>query len=160
MSKLNEELVKTLSERLRKRSWQLASVESCTGGGLSFLLTSLPGSSFWFERGFVTYSNQSKIDMVGVREMTLLQHGAVSEVVAYEMALGALLQSHASVSVAITGIAGPEGGTETKPVGTVWIATAKETDEAQAQLYQFNGDRASIREQAITAALQQLLTVV
>lgn len=148
-------LVEELGNALMKRQWQCVTAESCTGGGLAYWLTSIPGSSAWFERGFVTYSNHAKEELLGVSSATLTNFGAVSRETAQEMARGALQNSRAHISVAITGIAGPDGGTVEKPVGLVWIATATQ-DQVHAESYVFQGDRWSIREQSILAALQQL----
>jgi nicotinamide-nucleotide amidase len=149
--------VEELSKRLRAREWSVAVAESCTGGGLAYLLTSMPGSSAWFERGFVTYSNLAKHEMLGVSHDTLARCGAVSRETAGEMAEGALTHSHGQISVAITGIAGPEGGVPGKPVGTVWIAWALRSGTAEARRYHFTGDREAVRAQAIEAALNGLL---
>jgi len=130
----------------------LVTAESCTGGGLAYAITAIPGSSKWFERGFVTYSNESKQELLGVSSNTLEKYGAVSEQTVIEMAHGALRNSHADFSIAITGIAGPDGGTAEKPVGTVWFAWGTK-DKIQSQLKFFQGDRKSIREQAIEYAL-------
>jgi nicotinamide-nucleotide amidase len=135
----------------------LATAESCTGGLVAELITAVPGSSALFERGFVTYSNLAKQEMLGVPKATIEQYGAVSEQTAIAMALGALKHSHAHMSVAITGIAGPDGGSADKPVGTVWFAWAKKNGTCQAQLQHFTGDRVSIREQAAEFALNQLI---
>ncbi len=140
-----------------KRGITLAVAESCTGGGLSYWLSSVPGSSTWFERGFVTYSNQAKIDMLGVSAETLAQFGAVSEETAREMAQGVLAHSHADIGIAITGIAGPDGGSTEKPVGTVWIAAASRSQETFAQQYLFTGDRQEVRLRAIAQALEMIL---
>jgi nicotinamide-nucleotide amidase len=153
----HQELVETLANRLIPRGLMLVTAESCTGGWLAQAITSAPGSSQWFERGFVTYSNASKHEVLGVKEETLARYGAVSGQSAEEMAAGALRHSHAQVSVAITGIAGPGGGSDEKPVGTVWIAWGREGDEVQAKLYCFTGDRHAIRGQAVTAALRGLI---
>lgn len=151
---LAEELGKVLTER----RWQCVTAESCTGGGLSYWITSIPGSSAWFERGLVTYSNQAKQELLGVRATTLANFGAVSAETAQEMAIGALQHSPAHISVAVTGIAGPDGGSLDKPVGLIWIATATTTEgQVNAEGYVFQGDRCSTREQSIAAALQQLL---
>lgn len=116
-----DSLLEQLTSVLAKKQYKIVTAESCTGGLLAQLLTDLPGSSAWFERGFVTYSNESKQELLGVKEELLLQFGAVSQEVVESMALGALKNSHADLSVAISGIAGPGGGTKEKPVGTVWI---------------------------------------
>ncbi len=144
---------------LKERGLLLATAESCTGGGLSYWLTSVPGSSEWFERGFVTYSNSAKIDMLGVSSETLEEFGAVSEEVVNEMADGALTYSAADVSIAITGVAGPGGGTPDKPVGTVWLAWSHSVTTLTKQ-YHFEGDRQSIRQQAIEQALSVLLAIL
>ncbi len=150
-------LVEKLGKVLTERRWQCVTAESCTGGGLSYWITSIPGSSIWFERGLVTYSNQAKQELLGVKAATLTKFGAVSAETAHEMALGALQHSPAHISAAITGIAGPDGGSTDKPVGLVWIATATKENQVNAKSYLFPGDRYSIREQSIVAALQQLL---
>lgn len=151
-----ELLISNLSQLLKSKQLKLTTAESCTGGGLAYALTSLPGSSDWFERGFVTYSNISKGEMLGVLTTTLNDFGAVSEEIAREMALGALEFSTAQISVAITGIAGPTGGTDAKPVGTVWIACSN-GEHTESQGYLFSGDRESIRNQSILAALEKLV---
>lgn len=152
-------LAETLAKTLIERQWQCVTAESCTGGGLSYWLTSIPGSSVWFERGLVTYSNQAKQELLGVRAATLANFGAVSAETAQEMALGALKHSPAHVSAAITGIAGPDGGSVDKPVGLVWIATATKQGDINTKSYLFQGDRCSVREQSIDAALQQMLEI-
>ncbi|OGT37912.1 MAG: hypothetical protein A3F12_07170 [Gammaproteobacteria bacterium RIFCSPHIGHO2_12_FULL_38_14] len=141
---------------LLKQHLKLATAESCTGGGLSFWITSIPGSSTWFERGFVTYSNESKIEILGVKTETLEKYGAVSRETAIEMAEGALKKSHANIALAITGIAGPDGGSKEKPVGTVWIALAdSQSTVASCTVYQ--GDRNIIRNKTIEDSFQLLL---
>lgn len=160
MSETLEQLASTLGEQALEKQHMICTAESCTGGGVAYMITEIAGSSGWFDRGFVTYSNAAKHDMLGVRSETLDTHGAVSECVAREMAEGALVHSQASLSVAITGIAGPGGGTPTKPVGTVWFAWAKEensTRRCDAQRHQLQGNRQAIREQAISIALRGLL---
>jgi nicotinamide-nucleotide amidase len=149
-------LVTQLAERLTRRGWWLVCAESCTGGGIAAALTDLAGSSAWFDRGFVTYSNQAKQDMLGVAAETLARHGAVSRETAVEMARGALARSNAQLSVAVTGIAGPSGGTPDKPVGTVWLAWADEQG-VSATCERFPGDRARVRAATIDAALDGLL---
>ena len=150
------ELVKEISQGLLERQLKVAAAESCTGGGVAYWLTSLSGSSDWFERGFVTYSNAAKEEMLGVRSATLKTFGAVSEETAREMAAGALKNSAAQCSVAITGIAGPLGGSAEKPVGTVWFAWGFPTETILAERRLFSGDRGEIREQAIRVALEGL----
>ncbi len=135
----------------------LATVESCTGGLLAATLTELPGSSAMFTHGFVTYSNEAKHEMVGVELKTLGQHGAVSEPVSREMAEGALRRARVDIAVSITGIAGPSGGTEKKPVGTVHFACAAKGKTTLHTHKQFNGDRSAIRLAAVNQALDMIL---
>lgn len=150
-----EQLAVETGRLLAAKNLKMTAAESCTGGWIAKLVTDVPGSSAWFERGFVTYSNQSKRDMLGVREDTLTHFGAVSEQVALQMALGALVNSYADVSVAVTGIAGPGGGSAYKPVGTVWIAWA-DHDGVSAQRCWFPGNRDGVRRQTVVHALQGL----
>lgn len=138
----------------------LASAESCTGGWLAKTATDLVGSSQWFERGFVTYSNEAKQDLLGVSADTLAQHGAVSEATAREMAQGALAHSRAQVSLAITGIAGPGGATPDKPVGLVWFAWARRGAEPVVRSVRFKGDRDAVRRAAVATAWQGLLDLL
>jgi nicotinamide-nucleotide amidase len=147
----------TLGEYLKARNLMLATAESCTGGWVSEVITSIPGSSMWFERGFVTYSDIAKQEMLGVSSNALDYHGAASEETVRQMAKGALAHSHAQISIAITGIAGPSGATLSKPLGTVWIAWAGKTWITRAQRFQFKGDRHSIRMQSVQCALEGLL---
>ncbi|WDY17512.1 nicotinamide-nucleotide amidase [Salmonella enterica subsp. enterica serovar Derby] len=141
---------------LKARGATVTTAESCTGGWLAKAITDIAGSSAWFERGFVTYSNEAKAQMIGVREETLAQHGAVSEPVVVEMAIGALKAARADFAVAISGIAGPDGGSKEKPVGTVWFAFASASGEGITRRECFSGDRESVRRQATTYALQTL----
>ena len=152
-----ESEVAVLAEALRAGGTMLATAESCTGGLIAAACTALAGSSDWFERGFVTYSNAAKIEMLGVEPALIAVHGAVSAEVACAMAEGALARSHATWSVAVTGIAGPSGATPGKPVGTVWLALAAKDFAGRAELLQLSGDRASIREQTVRRALQRLI---
>jgi nicotinamide-nucleotide amidase len=152
-----EKLVIALGQQLKAQAWKLASAESCTGGGLAYWVTSIAGSSEWFERGFVTYSNSAKEEMLGVNPATLAAHGAVSAAVAQEMAEGVLRFSKADISVAITGIAGPGGGTPEKPIGTVWFAWAGRKFETKTKVAFLTGNRSDIRNQAIHLALENLL---
>jgi len=145
--------VAELAELLLARGLKLSTAESCTGGWLAKTLTDRPGSSAWFEFGFVTYGNNAKHRLLDVREKTLAAHGAVSQQVAEELATGARRVSGADVAVAITGIAGPAGGTADKPVGTVWLAWAGPDDLVGAERHEFPGDRAAVRSQAVAAAL-------
>ena len=146
-----------LASRLTRQGLQLAAAESCTGGWLAKVCTDAAGSSAWFERGFVTYSNLAKQQMLGVSEQTLQQNGAVSEAVVVEMVTGALRHSGAQLAVAISGVAGPGGGSGDKPVGTVWFAWKRELMPAVAGVFHFDGDRDAVRRQAVAQALQGLL---
>ncbi len=138
-------LVQQLSELLIERGWMIATVESCTGGMIAESITRMPGSSDWFERGFVTYSNDAKQELVGVSSESLHDHGAVSSAVAREMAVGGIQSSRADLAVSVTGVAGPDGGSEEKPVGTVWIAWADRNGKVIDQEYLFSGDRQQVR---------------
>lgn len=155
-----EELAKQLGDQLKIHHLKLATAESCTGGGLSYAITSIPGSSAWFDRGFVTYSNTSKEELLSVSPLTLATFGSVSAETAQEMAEGALNHSQAQISIALTGIAGPEGGTPTKPVGTVWIAAATFATPTQVIHHLFSGERASVREESIKSGLRILLNII
>jgi nicotinamide-nucleotide amidase len=155
-----EPLVLALAARLKARRWMLATAESCTGGMISTACTSASGSSDWFERGFVTYSNDAKTEMLGVSAATIHRHGAVSSEVALAMADGAVVHSKAGVAVAVTGIAGPTGGTPDKPVGTVWMALALPGHPTRSELLQLQGDRAAVREQTTQRALQALIAAL
>ena len=150
-------LAERLGEALRGRGWQLATAESCTGGWVAKLVTDVPGSSHWFDRGFVTYTNISKQEMLGVAAATLQRCGAVSQDTVVEMAEGALRHSQAQLSVAISGIAGPGGATPDKPVGTVCLAWAGTGLATISRTEHFSGDREAVRRQAVEAALQGLL---
>ncbi|HLO62996.1 MAG TPA: nicotinamide-nucleotide amidase [Azonexus sp.] len=156
MSEL-EKLAERVGLALLERGEWLVAAESCTGGWVAQSLTAIAGSSAWFDRGFVTYSNAAKIDMLAVPETTLERHGAVSEATARAMAQGALAYSRAHWSLAITGIAGPSGGTPDKPVGTVCFAWASRDGGCEAQTCHFTGDRAAVREQSVAHALNGLL---
>ncbi len=138
---------------LTDRGWRVVTAESCTGGLIAATCTGLSGSSQWFDRGFVTYSNQAKIDQLGVSPELLAQHGAVSEPVARAMAQGALQRSAAQVAVAVTGIAGPSGQVPGKPVGTVHLAVAAQGLATRHARFQFEGDRQAVREAAVCVAL-------
>jgi len=150
-----EQLARETGYLLAKKKFSMTAAESCTGGWIAKLMTDIPGSSAWFERGFVTYSNQAKMDMLGVREDTLALFGAVSEQVALQMAQGALANSRADLSVAVTGIAGPGGGSKFKPVGTVWMAWAG-NNSLIAERCWFAGDREQVRRQTVAHALKRL----
>ena len=149
-------LAKSLGERLKRASETLATAESCTGGWAAQVVTSVAGSSAWFERGFVTYSDAAKQDLLGVRAETLRAHGAVSEETAREMASGALARSQATVALSITGVAGPGGGTPEKPVGTVCFAWARGA-EVRSEAHRLAGDRESIRRQSVILALEGVM---
>ncbi len=146
-----------LGELLTARGWRLATAESCTGGWIAKVVTDIPGSSGWFERGFVSYSNAAKQEMLGVRPETLDAQGAVSEGTVREMAAGAIERSRAQVAVAVSGIAGPSGGSADKPLGTVCFAWAIPGCEIQTRRLQFAGDRDQVRHQAVRVALELLL---
>ncbi len=152
-----QQLVEQLASTLLARGERLATAESCTGGLIAGCCTDLAGSSNWFERGFVTYSNEAKTELLGVRAIVIEVHGAVSEPVANAMASGALQHSYADWSVAVTGIAGPGGGSADKPVGTVWIAWCNANGAAQAERFLFAGDRAAVRAQTVARALEGLI---
>lgn len=152
-----EALARRLGERLLAGGQTLATAESCTGGWVAKVLTDVPGSSGWFERGFVTYSNRSKQEMLGVRAETLERHGAVSEQTVREMAAGVLRHSPAGLSLSISGIAGPGGGTEEKPVGTVWFGWGRRGGAVRTRLLHLAGDREAVRRQAVAVALQGVI---
>lgn len=154
------QIVQQLGEILQKNGLTMVTAESCTGGGIAQVITEMPGSSAWFDRAYVTYSNPSKVDMLQVKKSTLTEHGAVSEAVAKEMVTGALMLSGADLAVSVTGIAGPGGGTEEKPVGMVYIAWGKGKEGVKGELCFFTGDRASIRQQTIHCALNTCLTMM
>lgn len=149
-------LVGELASCLQRRGWWLSCAESCTGGGIAAALTGIAGSSAWFDRGFVTYSNPSKVEMLGVSTRTLERFGAVSCETVSEMAQGALDFSRADLSVAVSGIAGPGGGTPGRPVGTVWLAWAS-VDGVDTRREAFDGDRKAVRAATVDAALAGLL---
>jgi nicotinamide-nucleotide amidase len=150
-------LAAMLGVALRRHGLTAATAESCTGGLVAGAITDIPGSSAWFERGFVTYSNEAKMEMLGVRPETLATHGAVSEATAAEMATGALTHSRADVAVAVTGIAGPDGGNPAKPVGTVCFAWARRNRAVDTDTRRFAGDRAAVRAATVEAALRGLI---
>jgi nicotinamide-nucleotide amidase len=148
--------VTELATALEGRGWMLAAAESCTGGLIAAACTDVSGSSNWFERGFVTYSDESKTQMLGVDPALIRAHGAVSEAVVRAMAAGALRHSGAQVSVAVTGVAGPTGGSAEKPVGTVWFGFMVD-GALSSEMRRFNGDRAAVRAATVQYALQGLL---
>lgn len=151
--------VARLSGLLMERGWMLAAAESCTGGLIAATCTAVSGSSEWFERGFVTYSNEAKADMLGVDPAQIVAHGAVSEVVARAMAHGAVRHSRARVGVSVTGIAGPTGGSTDKPVGTVWFGFMVD-GRLSSELKRFDGDRAAVRTATVRHALQRAAQLV
>jgi nicotinamide-nucleotide amidase len=151
--------VSRLAELLLARKWRLVTAESCTGGMISAAFTDLAGSSAWFERGFVTYSNDAKMELLGVEERILRRAGAVCQGVAKAMALGAIAQSHAQVAVAVTGVAGPTGGSPAKPVGTVWFGFAIPGHVVTEKCH-FDGDRAAVRSATVHHAIAQLIALL
>jgi nicotinamide-nucleotide amidase len=148
--------VHALAVRLRARNWRLATAESCTGGLVAAACTAVAGSSEWFDRGFVTYSNEAKHELLGVPRALIDAHGAVSAPVARAMAEGAIARSGADLAVSVTGIAGPGGATPDKPVGTVWLGWCCRGEESQAQRLQLQGGRADVRAQTVGVVLQRL----
>ena len=150
-------LAESLGRKLQEKGARLVTAESCTGGWAAQAVTAIAGSSAWFERGFVTYSDEAKAELLGVRRETLERHGAVSEETAREMALGALARSRGSVALAITGIAGPGGGSAAKPVGTVCFAWAARGGALRSETRLFSGDREAVRRQSVERALRGTL---
>ena len=164
MSLLNQELsaqeiIALLANLMLKNSLFMATAESCTGGMIAAACTDLAGSSAWFERGFVTYSNAAKTELLGVDAALIAQHGAVSEPVARAMAFGAIRHSQAQVSVAVTGVAGPSGGSVDKPVGTVWFGFSVAGTLTSERML-FDGDRAAVRAATVDHAVGKLLTLL
>ena len=153
------EHVVQLADLLLKKRWYLATAESCTGGMIAAACTDLAGSSAWFERSFVTYSNAAKTELLGVAADLIAQHGAVSEAVARAMAQGALAKSRAQVAVSVTGVAGPTGGSASKPVGTVWFGFATPAGVV-TETRLFAGDRAAVRQATVLHALRRLISLV
>ena len=156
---LTPTLTGLVADLMLKRGWLLATAESCTGGMISAACTDLAGSSAWFERGFVTYSNEAKSELLGVDAALITAHGAVSEEVARAMAQGAIAHSRAQVAVAVTGVAGPTGGSRAKPVGTVWFGFSVE-GRLSSELQRFDGDRAAVRAATVRHALQRLVQLL
>ncbi|WP_028009588.1 CinA family protein [Solimonas flava] len=154
---MSDRLVERIAAALLARGEWLATAESCTGGLIAKLLTDLPGSSGWFERGLVTYSNLAKMELLGVPDAVLAEHGAVSDECARAMARGVLRAAPVDWGIAVTGIAGPGGGSDDKPVGTVWIAWSRRGHAPDAHRFFFEGGRDSVREQTAQAALEGLL---
>jgi nicotinamide-nucleotide amidase len=153
-------LAREVGAALARSGLVLATAESCTGGWVAECVTDVAGSSGWFDRGFVTYSNEAKSELLGVDPHTIEIHGAVSEVTVRAMAVGALRHSRAQVAVAVSGIAGPSGGTLEKPVGTVWFAWQRLGAECRTRLERFEGGRREVRRQAVAVALQGVLDVI
>ncbi|CAM3012891.1 nicotinamide-nucleotide amidase [Vibrio mytili] len=145
-----------VGELLAQHQHVMTTAESCTGGGIASAITDISGSSAWLDRAFVTYSNEAKMEMLGVQAQTLETHGAVSEPVVIEMVQGALKHSNATIGVSVSGIAGPGGGSEEKPVGTVCFAFADKQDWLLVETMHFTGDRAKVREQAVFHALTRI----
>jgi len=155
----HEELAIDLGAALRARGWLCATAESCTGGLVAGAITDIAGSSEWFDRGYVTYSNEAKVAMLNVPPATLAQHGAVSEPTARAMAEAALAQSRAHIAVAVTGIAGPGGATPGKPVGTICFAWAVRGGELRVETHHLPGDRAAVRHASVVIALKGLVAL-
>ncbi|MGR5066548.1 nicotinamide-nucleotide amidase [Photobacterium sp. DNB22_13_2] len=153
-------LAQQVGQVLALRNWVAVTAESCTGGGVSTAITDIAGSSAWFDRAFVTYSNEAKQEMLGVSVETLTQYGAVSEQVVAEMVMGALAHSRGDIAVAISGIAGPGGGSEEKPVGTVCFGWADQTGQLKVETCLFDGDRQEVRQQAVEKALSGLIALM
>jgi nicotinamide-nucleotide amidase len=145
---------------LREQRLSLVTAESCTGGWIAKMITDIPGCSDWFEAGLAAYSYEAKQALLGVRPETLMQHGAVSRETVIEMVSGAMITSGASMSVAVTGIAGPGGATDGKPVGTVWIAWKRRGGYPVAKVFHFDGDRDAVRRQTVAEALSGVLRIV
>jgi nicotinamide-nucleotide amidase len=154
------ELAERAGHALQARGLMIATAESCTGGWIAEALTMIPGSSAWFERGFVTYTYISKREMLGVRESTLAEHGAVAEQVVLEMVEGALKVSHAQVAIAVSGVAGPSGGSPQKPVGTVCLAWGLKGRPPRAETRLFPGDREAVRRASVVDALEVLIEML
>ena len=154
-----DDLVAQLAALLTARGWMLASAESCTGGMIAAACTDLTGSSAWFERGFVSYSNAAKTELLGVPTGLIATHGAVSEAVARAMAQGALAHAHAQCAVAVTGVAGPTGGSADKPVGTVWFAWAT-PGGLHSECQRFDGGRAAVRSATVEHSLRTLMDLL
>ncbi len=148
------ELAERLGQSLKAKSYKIATAESCTGGWIAQAITEVPGSSTWFDRGFITYSNSAKVQMLDVSPQTLEQHGAVSAETALQMVAGALVNSEADWAVAVTGIAGPDGGSAEKPVGTVYVAWQDKAGHAKVERLQLSGNRHQIRKQTVIRAIE------
>lgn len=160
MSVEQQTLLRKLSVLALEQNIVIATAESCTGGMIAGAITDLAGSSQWFDRGFVTYSNNAKQDLLGVTGETLAGPGAVSAATVAQMAQGALARSDANLTVSVSGVAGPDGGTEAKPVGTVWIAWASDSYGHYTRHFLFDGNRAAVREQTVTEAIRGLVKCI
>ncbi len=152
-------IIGQMADFLQKKQWMLATAESCTGGMISAACTDLAGSSNWFERGFVTYSDAAKTELLGVDAALIARHGAVSEEVARAMVQAAIARSKAQVAIAVTGVAGPTGGSKAKPVGTVWFGWATPAGIV-SEMRRFDGDRRQVREATVKYALQRLVALL
>lgn len=161
---MNEDGITRLAVRMgkacKRRRVEVSVAESCTGGGVAAAITRISGSAKWFDRGFVTYSNAAKRQLLGVSQRTLARHGAVSEEVAREMAAGVLKHSPSDIAVSVTGIAGPTGGSRLKPVGLVWFAWAVRGGVIQSRAFRFKGTRMEVRTQAVAIALQGVIDLL
>ena len=155
-----QDLVETLSNKLKGLGLMLATAESCTGGMIAAAMTDRPGSSAVFERGFITYSNAAKTELLDVPKDMLMKHGSVSSQVAIAMVKGAIAHSRAELALSVTGIAGPDGGSDTKPVGLVYIGFGGKVGVVEVAEHRFTGDRASIRQQTVEAALKHMIKFV
>jgi len=151
------QLSNLLGEKLLARNWRVATAESCTGGGIAAAITAVAGSSSWFEYGIVSYANHAKEKLLHVNPQTLLQEGAVSQAVVEQMVTGVLGLSGAEIAVAVSGVAGPSGGSVEKPVGTVWFAWGFATGKIYSECFYFSGDRAAIQQQSVVQGLRGLL---
>ena len=154
------QLSSLLGEKLLANGWRVATAESCTGGGIATAITAVAGSSSWFEYGIVSYANSAKEKLLHVNSQTLLEHGAVSQAVVVEMVAGVLALSGADIAVAVSGVAGPSGGTAEKPVGTVWFAWGLASGEIYSECFHFVGDRTAVQSQAIVQGLNGLLKLL
>ena len=154
------QLSSLLGERLQARGWRVATAESCTGGGIAAAITAIAGSSAWFEYGIVSYANHAKEKLLQVDSDTLLQEGAVSRAVVEQMLAGVLQLSGAEIALAVSGVAGPSGGTPEKPVGTVWFAWGLASGKTYSECFSFVGDRASIQAQSVVQGLSGLLNLI
>ncbi len=153
-------IISQVAELLKVNQYKLTLAESCTGGWLAKVCTDLPGSSDWFDRGFVTYSNAAKHEMLGVNKSTIKNHGAVSQQTVQEMVSGALMRSHADWAIAISGVAGPGGGSAVNPAGSVWFAWMKKNQNPRTSKKIFSGEREQVREQSVEYALEELLKLL